>query len=113
MQGSPFLCLVQPGEADAQSSRLYGPGLQAIQLGKPSSLFVQLADQWGNAVSADSPAMSGIKVLTQTCACMVEAGVLHQHDRSALNICMPHLLAPNIVMRCKDMLFIIEKQQQL
>lgn len=65
VQGSPFLCQVQPGEADAASSRLYGPGLQAIQLGKPSSLFLQLADQWGNAVNADSLAGSGIKV--QTC----------------------------------------------
>lgn len=62
MQGSPFLCQVQPGEADAASSRLYGPGLQAIQLGKPSSLFLQLADQWGNAVNAESLAGSGIKV---------------------------------------------------
>ena len=62
VQGSPFLCQVQPGDADAASSRLYGPGLQAIQLGKPSSLFLQLADQWGNAVNAESLAASGLKV---------------------------------------------------
>ena len=64
VQGSPFQCLVRPGEADAGSSRLYGPGLQAIQLGKPSSLFLQLADQWGNTVDADSLIASDIKVHT-------------------------------------------------
>ena len=63
VQGSPFLCQVQPGDADAASSRLYGPGLQAIQLGKPSSLFLQLADQWGNAVNAESLVGPGIKVV--------------------------------------------------
>ena len=52
VQGSPFHCTVVPGEADAASSQLYGPGLQAIQLGKPSSLFLQLADQWGNTATA-------------------------------------------------------------
>ena len=76
VQGSPFLCQVQPGEADAASSRLYGPGLLAIQLGKPSSLFLQLADQWGNAVNAESLAGLGIKVIcytfakTETCSKM-------------------------------------------
>lgn len=63
MQGSPILCQVQAGDVDAASSRLYGPGLQAIQLGKPSSLFLQLADQWGNAVNAESLTGSGIKVI--------------------------------------------------
>ena len=69
VQGSPFQVLVLPWEADAGSSRLYGPGLQAIQLGKPSSLFLQLADQWGNAVSSDNLAASGIKVTLCLVSC--------------------------------------------
>jgi len=62
VQGSPFQCIVSPGEADADSSRLYGPGLQAIQLGKLSSLFLQLVDQWGNPATAVDLASAAIKV---------------------------------------------------
>jgi len=73
VQGSPFQSFINPGEADASSSRLYGPGLQAIQLGKPSSLFLQLADQWGNKVASVDLAASGIKVNTagvlSLCSC--------------------------------------------
>ncbi|DBA83503.1 TPA: hypothetical protein ACH3X2_006431 [Trebouxia sp. C0005] len=62
VQGSPFQCLVSPGEAHADSSRLYGPRLQAIQLGKPTSLFLQLVDQWGNPATAVDLASAAIKV---------------------------------------------------
>ena len=62
MQGSPFQSLVKPAAAHASSSRLYGPGLQAIQLGKPAAMFLQLADEWGNAVEEPNLASLGIKV---------------------------------------------------
>ncbi|KAL0032084.1 hypothetical protein WJX77_004214 [Trebouxia sp. C0004] len=81
VQGSPFQCLVSPGEADAGSSRLYGPGLQAIQLGKPSCLFLQLVDQWGNPATAVDLASAAIKVTidgpqpTPVQAGVVRAGV--------------------------------------
>ena len=70
VQGSPFQCQVTAGEGDASSSRLYGPGLQAIQLGKPSSLFLQLADQWGNTSAASDLVASGIKVYSCRCHCI-------------------------------------------
>jgi hypothetical protein len=41
---------VVPGEVDVHSSRLYGPGLERVILGKPSMVYVELADTYGNRV---------------------------------------------------------------
>ncbi len=46
------MCHVEAGPIDAQSSRLFGPGLQAVQLGRESQVFIELADAFGNRVES-------------------------------------------------------------
>lgn len=46
------MCHVEAGPVDAQSSRLFGPGLQAVQLGRESQVFIELADAFGNRVES-------------------------------------------------------------
>lgn len=43
---------VQAGPLDPRCSRLYGPGLQAVQLGRASTLLVEMADAFGNPSAA-------------------------------------------------------------
>ena len=52
VKGSPFLVGVEAGHIAPRCSRLYGPGLQAVQLGRASTLLVEMADSWGNKVFA-------------------------------------------------------------
>ena len=52
ISGSPFTCHVSAGDLDAGNSRLFGPGLQAVQLGRESQLFCELADAFGNKVES-------------------------------------------------------------
>ena len=40
------------GDVDASNSRLFGAGLQAVQLGRESQLFCELADAFGNKVES-------------------------------------------------------------
>ncbi len=49
---SPFKSKVEPGSIDAQCSRLFGPGLQAVQLGRENQICVELADIFGNHVQS-------------------------------------------------------------
>lgn len=50
VRGSPFLCQVEAGAVDPASSRVFGPGLSAVQLGRDSQIFIELSDQFGNRV---------------------------------------------------------------
>ena len=46
------MCHVSAGDLDAGNCRLFGPGLQAVQLGRESQLFCELADAFGNRVES-------------------------------------------------------------
>jgi hypothetical protein len=63
ISGSPFMCHVSAGEVDAGNSRLFGPGLQAVQLGRESQLFCELADAFGNKVESAAANGADLKVL--------------------------------------------------
>lgn len=70
ISGSPFMCHVGAGEVDAGNSRLFGPGLQAVQLGRESQLFCELADAFGNKVeSAAANNGADLRVLDETFVC--------------------------------------------
>ena len=60
---SPFRCQVEAGVISPQSSRLYGPGLQAVQLGRESQIFVELTDAFGNVVQSAAADEADLKVL--------------------------------------------------
>ena len=74
MASSPFMCHVVAGAIDAQSSRLFGPGLQAVQLGRESQVFVELADAFGNRVESAAASGADLQVLS-LCAGM-QAGAV-------------------------------------
>lgn len=65
ISGCPFLCHVSAGEVDASNSRLFGPGLQAVQLGRESQLFCELADAFGNKVESAAASGADLKVRLQ------------------------------------------------
>ncbi len=46
------MCHVGAGDVNASNSRLFGPGLAAVQLGRESQLFCELADAFGNKVES-------------------------------------------------------------
>ncbi len=69
MASSPFMCHVEAGAIDAQSSRLFGPGLQAVQLGRESQIFVELADAFGNRVESAAANGADLQVLPICGAC--------------------------------------------
>ena len=71
---SPFMCHVEAGPVDAQSSRLFGPGLQAVQLGRESQVFIELADAFGNRV--ESAAANGADLQARPAATQFRAGRL-------------------------------------
>ncbi|KAK3272459.1 hypothetical protein CYMTET_19249 [Cymbomonas tetramitiformis] len=52
VKGSPFPCKVAPGGMDVVASKLYGPGLDHVELGRPSKIFIEPCDSYGNAVSS-------------------------------------------------------------
>ncbi|KAK9829410.1 hypothetical protein WJX72_005680 [[Myrmecia] bisecta] len=60
--GTYRVAVTAAGEVDPQSSRLYGPGLAAVQLGRPSQIYVELADRYGNKASAGALDAVGVKV---------------------------------------------------
>lgn len=62
--GSPFSSHVVAGEVEASNSRLFGAGMQAVQLGRESQLFCELADAFGNRV--ESSAADGAEVQVST-----------------------------------------------
>eukprot|EP00959_Pyramimonas_sp_CCMP1952_P048341 1009082-Pyramimonas_sp.AAC.1 len=45
VKNMPAQCTVIPGAVDVHSSRLYGPGLERVVLGRPSLVYVELADR--------------------------------------------------------------------
>ena len=63
MVDSPFTAHVEAGAIDPQSSRLFGPGLQAVQLGRESQIFVELTDAFGNVVQSAAANEADLKVL--------------------------------------------------
>ena len=64
--GSPFMCHVGAGDVDAGNSRLFGPGLAAVQLGRDSQLFCELADAFGNKVASAAANGTDLKVGERT-----------------------------------------------
>lgn len=59
---SPFTCHVEAGNIDAESSRLFGPGLASVQLGRESQIFVELTDAFGNPVQSAAANDADLKV---------------------------------------------------
>ena len=53
---------MEAGKIDPQSSRLVGPGLQAVQLGRESQIYVELADALGNQVKGAAATSAGLQV---------------------------------------------------
>jgi hypothetical protein len=52
VSGSPFMLHVGAGPVDPHSSCLSGPGLEAVQLGRQSQLYITLKDKFSNAVAS-------------------------------------------------------------
>ena len=65
LASSPFKCQVEAGAVEAQSSRLFGPGLQAVQLGRESQVFVELADAFGNQIKSATAAAQTVLQVSQ------------------------------------------------
>lgn len=63
---------------------MYGPGMQAVQLGRPSTLLIEMADAWGNKVLAAGgfdPSLIHVDVRGPG-AVTVSPGPLHQGVQS-------------------------------
>ena len=54
---------VSAGEVCAENSRVYGPGMSAIGLGRPAKVFVDIQDSLGNKVHCNNAEHEGIKVI--------------------------------------------------
>lgn len=83
ISGSPFPCHVVAGDVDASSSRLFGAGLQAVQLGRESPLFCELADAFGNKVGSAAANGADLKVLTRANDVVLGSSQLLQLCRSS------------------------------
>ena len=53
---------VGAGEVCAENSRVYGPGMSAIGLGRPAKVFIDIQDGLGNKVHCNNAEHEGIKV---------------------------------------------------
>ena len=63
--GSPFACTVAAGPVHAARSRLFGPGLTSVQLGRDCHFHVELADSFGNCITAADPKADAVQVQIQ------------------------------------------------
>lgn len=62
IKGVPFKCEVHPGKPDFTKSKLGGQGLQAVRLGQPCDVLVELYDIYSNRLTSALDALSDIQV---------------------------------------------------
>lgn len=65
IKGVPFKCEVHPGKPDYSKCKLGGQGLQAVRLGQPCDVLVELYDIYSNRLTSALDALSDIQV----CSC--------------------------------------------
>ena len=63
IKGVPFKCEVNSGKPDFTKCKLGGPGLQAVRLGQPCDVLVELYDVFSNRITSALDALSDIQVL--------------------------------------------------
>lgn len=62
IKGVPFKCSVNSGRPDFTKCKLGGPGLQAVRLGQPCDVLVELYDVYSNRITSALDALSDIQV---------------------------------------------------
>lgn len=62
IKGVPFKCEVHPGKPDFTKCKLGGQGLQAVRLGQPCDVLVELYDIYSNRLISALDALSDIQV---------------------------------------------------
>jgi filamin len=68
IKGVPFKCTVNSGRPDFTKCKLGGPGLQAVRLGQPCDVLVELYDIYSNRITSALDALSDIQVCSHVCA---------------------------------------------
>jgi filamin len=69
IKGVPFKCTVNSGRPDFTKCKLGGPGLQAVRLGQPCDVLVELYDIYSNRITSALDALSDIQVCIDKFAC--------------------------------------------
>lgn len=62
IKGVPFKCEVHPGKPDFTKCKLGGQGLQAVRLGQPCDVLIELYDVYSNRLTSALDALSDIQV---------------------------------------------------
>lgn len=62
IKGVPFKCEVHPGKPDFTKCKLGGQGLQAVRLGQPCDVLIELYDIYSNRLTSALDALSDIQV---------------------------------------------------
>lgn len=66
IKGVPFKCEVAPGKPDFTKCKLGGQGLQAVRLGQPCDVLIELYDVFSNRIVSALDALSDVQVYIQT-----------------------------------------------
>lgn len=62
IKGSPFRSEVSSGRPDFTKCKLGGPGLEAVRLGQPCDLLIELFDTFSNKITSALDALADIQV---------------------------------------------------
>lgn len=62
IKGVPFKCEVAPGKPDFTKCKLGGQGLQAVRLGQPCDVLIELYDVFSNRITSALDALSDVQV---------------------------------------------------
>jgi hypothetical protein len=62
IKGVPFKCEVAPGKPDFTKCKLGGQGLQAVRLGQPCDVLIELYDIFSNRITSALDALSDVQV---------------------------------------------------
>ena len=88
IKGVPFKCEVAPGKPDFTKCKLGGQGLQAVRLGQPCDVLIELYDVFSNRITSALDALSDVQVCVLHSSMCCLDHVEKQHGDAACSTCL-------------------------
>ena len=104
IKGVPFKTTVNSGKPDFTKCKLGGPGLQAVRLGQPCDVLVELYDIFSNRITSALDAMSDIQARACLCDSLLRrlrSVCLHLHSAPCM-ICKASSSTKSCMLRASE-----------